>query len=347
MVDTTTPLRALRRDPTALPRRAMTRAEAWGIAVFGGWSIVGLHLDGWAHRTDKQETFFTPWHGVLYSGVAAAIAYFVVLGQRQAKQGITGPAEGERLTVVGMAIFGFGAVGDFAWHAVFGIEQDVEALLSPSHLALMIGGVLALAGPLRGAARILVPDRAATYREALPVLLSTAWAISVAGFFLMFTSPFVYEHFSRPWRPDDATAEVLVSFGAATVLVFTALLFGGLALLARRVRLPMWSATTVLGALGVLQVGLDGFERWPVAIAAVIGGVAVDGVARWKGWDRTDLAFGAGALAAWPAFFALVAATDGLGWSVELWSGVVVLATLTAAGIGVLGRRPTPAPLAA
>ena len=33
------------------------------------WGIGGLFLDGWAHTNlPRLETFFTPWHAVLYSG---------------------------------------------------------------------------------------------------------------------------------------------------------------------------------------------------------------------------------------------------------------------------------------
>jgi hypothetical protein len=33
------------------------------------WLLVGGYLDAWAHNNiPRLETFFTPWHGVLYSG---------------------------------------------------------------------------------------------------------------------------------------------------------------------------------------------------------------------------------------------------------------------------------------
>jgi hypothetical protein len=38
-----------------------------------------------------------------------------------------------------------------AWHLVFGIETDVAALLSPTHLLLATGAALIVAGPLRAA----------------------------------------------------------------------------------------------------------------------------------------------------------------------------------------------------
>jgi hypothetical protein len=50
------------------------------IALLALWVTTGLYLDGWYHNTyqDQVETFMTPWHGVLYSGVLAAGAVLVL-----------------------------------------------------------------------------------------------------------------------------------------------------------------------------------------------------------------------------------------------------------------------------
>ncbi len=41
----------------------------WIFMLSSCWLIGGLYLDGWAHlHFPELETFFTPWHGVLYSG---------------------------------------------------------------------------------------------------------------------------------------------------------------------------------------------------------------------------------------------------------------------------------------
>src|SRR6266702_774121 len=37
------------------------------------------------------------------------------------------------------------------WHIAFGVEADVESLISPSHLVLAVGSTLMLTGPLRAA----------------------------------------------------------------------------------------------------------------------------------------------------------------------------------------------------
>src|SRR5437588_240720 len=70
--------RAFRQDTRAGQRpgypaggRGFDRAAT----ALGGWLIGGVYLDGWAHRHRANlETFFTPWHAVLYAGFLALFA---------------------------------------------------------------------------------------------------------------------------------------------------------------------------------------------------------------------------------------------------------------------------------
>src|SRR5262249_30500996 len=51
----------------------------WLMASLGAWLLGGLYLDGWAHiHLPGLETFFTPWHAVLYSGYLASVVALVV-----------------------------------------------------------------------------------------------------------------------------------------------------------------------------------------------------------------------------------------------------------------------------
>jgi hypothetical protein len=45
---------------------------AWMLVPGSVWFVAGLYLDGWAHNHGKVDnTFFTPWHAVFYSGYVA------------------------------------------------------------------------------------------------------------------------------------------------------------------------------------------------------------------------------------------------------------------------------------
>ena len=47
----------------------------WFIIVACTWMLGGAYLDAWAHNHIPLETFFTPWHAVLYSGLLAVLTF--------------------------------------------------------------------------------------------------------------------------------------------------------------------------------------------------------------------------------------------------------------------------------
>ena len=132
--------------------RPLARNEEFLGMVFGLWTIIGLFLDGWAHSHQKPESFFSPWHGVLYSGFTAAALWAGWIAWRRRADGrslLETMPPGHLASLLGFALFGAGAIGDLIWHEIFGIEANVEALLSPTHLLLLAGGAIALSAPLR------------------------------------------------------------------------------------------------------------------------------------------------------------------------------------------------------
>ena len=86
---------------------------------------------------DDIETFFTPWHAVLYTGYAFSV--FVAM---YAKNKIRDYKFD--VGVLGAVIFGIGGASDVVWHTLLGIETGVEPLVSPSHLMLFLGAFLML-----------------------------------------------------------------------------------------------------------------------------------------------------------------------------------------------------------
>ena len=55
--------------------RAASAWFDWVVLAASAWLVGGALLDGWAHiHIALLDTFFTPWHGVLYSGFAACAA---------------------------------------------------------------------------------------------------------------------------------------------------------------------------------------------------------------------------------------------------------------------------------
>lgn len=146
--------------PSALGRLSRpTRSIGldWAMALLSAVFVGGLFLDGWAHTHGRvDQSFFTLWHAVFYAGYAATASVLVVSLLRNRAQGYPWqravPA-GYGLSLLGALIFAVGGVTDLIWHTLFGIEAGVEALLSPTHLALALGLGLIASGPIRAAWR--------------------------------------------------------------------------------------------------------------------------------------------------------------------------------------------------
>ncbi len=296
-----------------------THRESAAVAVFGAWMIGGLFLDGWAHQAEKPETFFSPWHGILYSGFAAAVAWFAWDGWRH--PGVkTGPAD--RIIGIGLITFIIGAIGDGFWHEIFGIEVDLEALVSPSHLALLIGGFLMVSSPLRIAAAD--PSyRPTNWRAWFPQGVTLTLCAALLLFFTQYLSAFGYV--GAPWHRGSAAFEEFAQVSdLASVLATNAIIVAALLWAAWRWRTPFGAFTLLFTASGVLLSGLEGFDIIEVAIAFLLAGLVAD-VAVSRG-AKPLVTAGAASLALWSLFFFIARLSYGMNWSPELWAGAIVLA---------------------
>jgi hypothetical protein len=129
-------------------------------------------------------------------------------------------------------------------------------------------------------------------------------------------------------------AELERALGVASILVQSAILMGALVLLAARWWLPVGAVAVVLlitsGLGSVLQ---DQYRLVPAAVAAGVGG---DFLVRYLQPTRAPLrlrlfAFGLPVLL-YAGYFATLAGTAGIAWSVHLWTGGIGLAGV----VGVL-----------
>ena len=306
----------------------------------GLWMITGLYIDGWAHEADKPETFFTPWHLVLYSGFGAALVYSGLIALREARTGVARTFGDDAVTTVGVVVFVVGAVGDFVWHELFGIEVDLEALISPSHVALMIGGLLMVTMPFRTMAGL--EDRQATIVRSGSAFL----ALGVVAFFLMYLTPWDGEQpFSEVYRPGEN--DLAIVYGMSAVLVTSALFLGTALLLAGRERALVPGTITVGFTLVALaQAGLEGWDQVALVPAATLAGVVID-VLLGRGASLRMIG-AVGGVVLWSGLFGLVHADAGVEWSESLWSGAVVFAGMTGLGVAELvvsrsGARPATA----
>jgi hypothetical protein len=305
-----------------------TPAFEWTMVALSAAVAAGAHLDAWAHGhlASTLETFFTPWHALLYASIAVTTGYLVVraawTGARPWEWGRALP-DGYALSLLGCILFAASGVLDMAWHLTFGIEVGVQALISPTHLLLMLSGGLIVSGPLRAA------WRRPGSRIGWPAVASATLTLTLLTFFSQFDHPFTSQ-WSVPPEPNfPGLAEQLGMLG---VIVQAGLLMAVVLLLVRRFALPFGSLTLLMGVNAVFVTLIKGAD--PIILVGVLGGVAADvlyallrpSAARL---DRTRVFAFLVPLALYALYFAALLRVDGLWWPVHLWAGAPVVAGLT------------------
>ena len=322
--------------PPVSVHRPTTAVEDVITLVTGVWLLTGTYVDGWAHNNLRDlETFFTPWHAILYSGFAACALWIAALTWRRRAPGARWreaiPA-GYGAAAAGVVLFLISGAADFAWHSVFGIEQGLKALFSPSHLGLATGGFLILSAPFSSAWHS--PQR--SWPRLMPAVVSAMLSGMVAAFILQEFAVFARHGLIQTYTGTAGTppavtiptsSSIMVSL--ASFFVSTAVLFVPVLLLSLRWRLhAVVPAAMALLPSVALQIMVALRDAWlvPVAlIGAVLVGV-VWAVVRPKPDRHARLmtAIGLSPVVFWAPYFAGVALHDGaLSFSPELWGGTL------------------------
>jgi hypothetical protein len=189
-----------------------------------------------------------------------------------------------------------------------------------------------VSGPARAATRC-APSAADHGWSSLPRLLSVTLTLSLATFFTQFVHPL-----AEPWTimqtPTYPTVPLPVrqELGAASLLLSTILLMGSLFLLLRADRgLPRGGVTVLVGlnalAMSVFQ------DQYHLLPGIVVAAVLADGLVAWLRPSRARLAAVRIVAVVIPlllvgGYLAMVMLQEQLLWSVHLWVGSLVLASL-------------------
>ena len=322
----------LRDRPPAAVDGAAVADGRWLLLGATAWLVAGLQLDAWAHATIPElETFWTPWHAVLYSGIAACGGVLAWRIHRLLpRDGLTpgallGLPPALRVAAAGMALLLVGGGVDTLWHNLFGIERELEIFVSPSHVLIIVGMVLVAAGPalLRAAA----PDPAGRGgrlggADTVLVLASALLATTPLQIFTLHANVLGWPHLGSGERPMQVTGpDALAVHGYVTS---TVLLVVPVHLIGRRWRLPVGTAPVLVGVPAVVLwaiFGDPGTGWYPVTLVAA----AVLTEAVLRGLHR----LGRGVLAGLPVdgrWVVLGAAAPTLLWSAVLATGAVVRA---------------------
>jgi hypothetical protein len=304
----------------------------WAVVMLGLLFLGGAYLDGWAHNHGRvDESFFTIWHAFFYAGfalVALLLGSALAINRSRGLPWHAALPAGYHLSLLGVLIFAAGGVGDLIWHELFGVEQNLEAVISPSHLMLGLGMGLIVSGPLRVAWQRTEAE--ITWANLGPALLSLTALISTFTFFMMYSHP-LFNNVGG-LRHREFAGNVGQMAGVTSSIVISALLVGPVLLAMRRWQLPAGSLTLVWG-INTVAMALIGwhhdytlFLMGAMLLAAVVADLLRSG---WRlgpaNQRRMRLwAFLAPALLI-TAFFVAQSFTEGTGWSVHLWTGAVVL----------------------
>lgn len=312
--------------------------------LMGMWLIAGLFIDGFAHNHGAVETFFTPWHAILYSGyLACAVWILSITYQNKVKGSHATWAEavptGYKLGIAGVFVFLIGGLGDMLWHTIFGIEKNIEALLSPSHLILLTGALMILTSPYR-AMSSSEKEAAPTFRRLLPALTSIALTFAVLAFFLMYAWSFRQNLWMA--REEDAVARAVVDFLLTTMLLVLPVM-----LVMRRWKLPLGTVTYFFVFEAVLMAVLDGFTHYGSIVILLISGLIGDWLfymlkGKEAGAWQYRLVFFVLPVLIWGLYFAGLQMYHTLDWSPELWGGTLFICGLASMGLSIM-TAPLPA----
>ena len=173
-------------------RAPSSPAFDWLMGVLVFLVMAGVFQDGWAHTHGLvDQSFFTPWHAVLYGGAALTGLMLLAAGVTGLRKGYSlanALPHGYWFAAWGAVLFLIGGGLDELWHNHFGIEVDLQALVSPTHLLLVLAGGLMISGPLRSIAR-QYDRQAGGWKAVGPAVFATLAALMMLEFFTQYALP--------------------------------------------------------------------------------------------------------------------------------------------------------------
>ena len=239
--------------------------EIWG----GSWDIT-------SHAIGAPESFFTPPHAVLYSGVGisliAAIASLGIIG-RDKEIRRESFSLGLKLILVGSMIQIVAGPSDYLWHELFG----TDGLLSPTHLTLITGILIQSVGIIVGLTR-LIPYNFKATKPATTIGFSALWFIVIA-FCFQFGLP-ISNGETINLNPDPYVGAIILGI---TIPFFCTLIFWGAV---KSMKGFGWASTAVAGLI-IMNItanvipneNLFGFLPWfavPMVVAVIADAIMND-----------------------------------------------------------------------
>jgi hypothetical protein len=173
------------------------------IAVGMALQIGGGKWDVTWHMLQKPETFFTPPHAVLYSGVGLVVSaaatgfYHVTIRSRHTDAKNSLLLAPIFLAIVGSIVQILAGAFDFTWHSTFGFD----GLLSPPHALLVSGMVINSLAAVKG---LVMLNQSTDYSsKGISVTTATKLSMALALAVLWMCSVALLDLYTYPWSKGE------------------------------------------------------------------------------------------------------------------------------------------------
>ncbi len=174
----------------------------WIAVALSAWAVAGYFLAGWAFFHGRPD-FDSPvsWAAAAYTGV---LAFFVLLFFTQWRNRAKGYAlrwalpQGYGLSLAGVGLALIGVVLNPIWQRLLPTANGLAVGLVLPALAVAIGLMLLVSGPIRAAWARLDPSQARGWAVLGPLVLSITLVLSVLTNLTLFASP-IFEPYYGPY----------------------------------------------------------------------------------------------------------------------------------------------------
>ena len=309
--------------------------------IVTGWWIAGGYTDMWAHaHIPELESFFTPWHGVFYSGFGATASLFVgtaILNHRKGYPWRYSLPRVYLVSLLGIGAFFLGGLSDMIWHIFFGIEKDLAIIISPPHILVAVSAMTVNMSVCR---IIWSQDGRPQETPAFILVLLLSYMTLAFNYMTDYFNPFAFPYMmkgfasSRLFTPQlgevPITPQLSEILGFSNIVLFTSF-FMGIILVSLRHWRPPFGAFTVVFTLNVTAITIAyGRFYWFVLDAAITGFVADVMcryvVARYRERHLGLRIFGfCVPLILFTAYALTIVATDATLWTKEMWGGTILI----------------------
>ena len=174
----------------------------WIVVVLSSWIIAGYFLIGWAAFHGKPNpTSPLSWAAAAYASALTLLVFFLFAQWSNRANGYAWQwalPQGYGLSLAGVGLALIGGILYPLWQQLFAPINGVATSLVMPALAVTIGLLLVVAGPIRAARARLDPTQARGWLVLGPLVLLMTLALSVLTNLTLFASP-IFEPFYGPY----------------------------------------------------------------------------------------------------------------------------------------------------